>query len=587
MTEDQIRGKINELQSKAQSDQGLAPFEQQELADLQQQLTDLSTAATQQAEATAASLPTGITQDNLSRFVETDADGNPIVKVDATTNQQYYDIREDLAGGEITDRRLGLEGVNTGVTSAQLTTRADAREKGFQGDMRDDLAGNFVTDDRGRRGLVDQFGFDTALGRTKDIIADPTGTMPAGARYDVQEIQADAPGTIMDPTTGQVAEQVDVTSAVAEATKATNVAERSAQQYNAATAFSEVAAEDMQAAQFENDLRLVQAQQEEVEARSTVRGQLGILMDDFKGDQIPAWASASVRKAEQIMAARGLGASTIAGRSIAQAVQEAALPIAQRDAATFAQFQQANFSARVQAELQNAANLLTRDIKQFDADQQTAILNTQNRVQARFTDQSEINTARKINAASVNQTQQFFANLQQSVENLNAQQETEINRFNAQQSNAMSQFQATQQTQRELFNAQNRIVIEQANTTWRRQVNTANTAAQNAKNQFDALNVLNRSNTALNNEMQIYRDNADYVFTASESEKTRAFNTAALALQAQAANSRADNDTMLGLVKAGSSILGGVLGNLVKTSAGRGAASAFLGKIPGLNLFFS
>lgn len=587
MNKFQLESRIRDFDEEIQKEGGLGPSDQAQYDNLKQQLADLDTAATKDAEAIQANLPAGVTSDNLSRFVETDADGNPIVKVDANTNQKYYDIREDLAGGEITDRRLGLEGVNTGVTSAQLTTRADAREKGFQGDMRDDLATNFVTDDRGRRGLVDPFGFDTALGRTKDIIADPTGTMPAGARYDVQEIQADAPGTIMDPTTGQVAEQVDVTSAVAEATKATNVAERSAQQYNAATAFSEVAAEDMQAAQFENDLRLVQAQQEEVEARSTVRGQLGILMDDFKGDQIPAWASASVRKAEQIMAARGLGASTIAGRSIAQAVQEAALPIAQRDAATFAAFQQQNLSNRQQAELQNAANLLTRDIKQFDADQQTAILNTQNRVQARFTDQSEINTARKINAASVNQTQQFFANLQQSVENLNAQQETEINRFNAQQSNAMSQFQATQQTQRELFNAQNRIVIEQANTTWRRQVNTANTAAQNAKNQFDALNVLNRSNTALNNEMQIYRDNADYVFTASESEKTRAFNTAALALQAQAANGRADNDTMLGLVKAGSSILGGVLGNLVKTSEGRAAASTFLGNIPGLNLFFS
>ena len=117
MTEDQIRANITNLQTKANSDQGLAPFEEQELANLQQQLTDLRTAADDKAAAATANLPTGITQDNLSRFVETDADGNPIVKVDATTNQQYYDIREDLAGGEITDRRLGLEGVNTGVTS--------------------------------------------------------------------------------------------------------------------------------------------------------------------------------------------------------------------------------------------------------------------------------------------------------------------------------------------------------------------------------------------------------------------------------------------------------------------------------------
>ena len=577
MTEDQIRANITNLQTKANSDQGLAPFEEQELANLQQQLTDLRTAADDKAAAATANLPTGITQDNLSRFVETDADGNPIVKVDATTNQQYYDIREDLAGGEITDRRLGLEGVNTGVTSEQLTTRADAREKGFQGDMRDELVSNFVTDDAGRRGLVDPFGFQTALGQQKDIIEDPAGTMPAGSQYNVQRIQADAPGVIMDPTTGQVTDQVTVNAALAQATDATNIATQSAREYNALTAFDQIAAENMQAQQLEDDIRMVRAQQEEVDARSTVRGQLGILMSDFQGDQIPAWASASVRKAEQIMAARGLGASTIAGRSIAQAVQEAAIPIAQRDAATFATFQQQNLSNRQQAELQNAANLLTVDIKNLDNRQQTAVLNTQNRVQARFTDQSEQNTARKINAASAQQNDQFYANFAQQVELANAAQRTAISQYNAGQANALEQFRLQNRTQRELFNAQNRIAIQQANTTWRRQVNTANTAAINAKNQFDAVNILNRSNTALNNYMQVYRDQADYIFTASENEKTRAYNTAVAAMQAEAAASASN--------RSGSTAraLGGIFGNVLSAFAGTNSgANALINLIPGL-----
>ena len=577
MTEDLIRAKILNLQTQANSEQGLAPNEEQELANLQQQLTDLQTAADDKAAAATANLPTGITQDNLSRFVETDADGNPIVKVDATTNQQYYDIREDLAGGEITDRRLGLEGVNTGVTSEQLTTRADAREKGFQGDMRDELVSNFVTDDAGRRGLVDPFGFQSALGQQKDIIEDPAGTMPAGSQYNVQQIQADAPGMIMDPTTGQVTDQVTVNAALAQATDATNIATQSAREYNALTAFDQIAAENMQAQQLEDDIRMVRAQQEEVDARSTVRGQLSILMSDFQGDQIPAWASASVRKAEQIMAARGLGASTIAGRSIAQAVQEAALPIAQRDAATFATFQQQNLSNRQQAVLHIAANLLTVDIKNLDNRQQTAVLNTQNRVQARFTDQSEQNTARKINAASAQQNDQFYANFAQQVELANAAQRTTISKFNAGQANALEQFRLQNKTQRELFNAQNRIAIQQANTTWRRQVNTANTAAINAKNQFDAVNILNRSNTALNNYMQVYRDQADYIFTASENEKTRAYNTAIAAMQAEAAASASN--------RSGSTAraLGGIFGNVLSAFAGTNSgADALINLILGL-----
>lgn len=571
MNREQIQARLRDFDAEREREGGfLTPGGSEQYAQLTQQLADMDTAAATEAEAVQANLPAGVTQDNLSRFVETDAEGNPVIKVDNTTNQKYYDIREDLAGGEITDRRLGIEGVNTGVTGEQLTTRADAREKGFQGDMRDDLASNFATDDRGPRGLVDPFGFDTALEQQADIIADPAGTMPVGATYTAQTIDPDAPGTMVDPSQFLVQEKAVLDTALAQATDATNIAERAAQEYNAFTAFNEVAKQDMQAAQLQDDIRLIRAQQEEVDARSTVRGQLGILMKDFQGDQIPAWASASVRKAEQIMAARGLGASTIAGRSIAQAVQEAAVPIAQRDAATFATFQQQNLNNRQQAEVQNAANLLTVDIKNLDNRQQTSVLNTQNRVQSLFTDQSEINTSRKINAASVNQTQQFFANLQQTVENINAQQATAISQFNAGQTNAAAQQRLQNQTQRELFNAQNRIVIQQANAQWRRQVNTANTAAINAENQFNAVNILNRSNTALNDYMQVYRDNADYIFTASENEATRAYNTAVAAMQAQAQDggmSAMSSD----LIRAGSNVLGSVLAGMVKSEGGRGA----------------
>jgi hypothetical protein len=261
-------------------------------------------------------------------------------------------------------------------------------------------------------------------------------------------------------------------------------------------------------------------------------------------------------------------------------VQEAALPIAQRDAATFATFQQQNLNNRQQAEVQNAANLLTVDIKNLDNRQQTSVLNTQNRVQSLFTDQSEINTSRKINAASVNQTQQFFANLQQTVENINAQQATAISQFNAGQTNASEQLRLQNQTQRELFNAQNRIAIQQANAQWRRSVNTANTAAINAENQFNAVNILNRSNTALNDYMQVYRDNADYIFTASENEATRAYNTAVAAMQAQAQGggmSAMSSD----LIRAGSNVLGSVLASMVQNEGGRKALSGIGSSIVG------
>lgn len=574
MNREQIQARLRDFDAEREREGGFLTQEgSEQYAQLTQQLADMDTAAATEAEAAQANLPTGVTQDNLSRFVETDAEGNPVIKVDNTTNQKYYDIREDLAGGEITDRRLGIEGVNTGVTGEQLTTRADAREKGFQGDMRDDLASNFATDDRGPRGLVDPFGFDTALEQQADIIADPARTMPTGATYSPQMLDASAPGTTLQADQFQLGQQEVVNAALAQAQDATQIAEKAAREYNATTAFNEVSQQNMQAQQITDDIRQIQAQQAQVEERSTVRGQLGVLMSDFQGDQVPSWAAASVRKAEQIMAARGLGASSIAGRSISQAIMEAAIPIAQQDAATFAQFQQLNLNNRQQAELQNAANLLTVDVKNLDARQQTAVLNTQNRVQALFTDQSEENTARKINAASVNQTQQYFAGLQQQVNLQNAAQKTAISQFNAGAQNAVAQFNAQISNQRDMFNVQNKVAIEQANTVWRRSVNTANTAAVNAKNQFDAVNVLNRSNTALNNYMMVYRDNADYNFQAGQNAEDRAYNTAIASLKAGASGKGP------GFLDIATPILGSMLGNWAGSASGGTAISTGITKL--------
>ena len=55
-------------------------------------------------------------------------------------------------------------------------------------------------------------------------------------------------------------------------------------------------------------------------------------MDDF--DQgTPAWAAGAMRNATAALAARGLGASSMAGMAVVQAAMESALPIAQMDAA--------------------------------------------------------------------------------------------------------------------------------------------------------------------------------------------------------------------------------------------------------------
>ena len=66
---------------------------------------------------------------------------------------------------------------------------------------------------------------------------------------------------------------------------------------------------------------------------------------------------------------------------------------------------------------------------------------------------------------------------------------------------------------------------------WRRALNTANTAATNATNQLNAQNMLDMSNYALSGLWQQWRDEADWVNSASENALARAHNAALAALE--------------------------------------------------------
>lgn len=293
---------------------------------------------------------------------------------------------------------------------------------------------------------------------------------------------------------------------------------------------------------------LVQAAQGTVEKEATIQGQLESLM---KGDQ--TWATGATRAAEQSMAARGMGASTMAANAIAGAILDRAIPIAAQDAQTFAAMGLANLNNRQQAALQNAAtianmdlaNLSNRqaaavtnaqhflqiDLANLNNTQQANLINQQARQQALLSDQAAINAAKQFNATSQNQVNQFYDNLAATISTFNAGQINAMQQFNTGEENAMRKFNAELSDARERFNIQNQLIVDQSNAEWRRSINTANTAAVNAANQLNAANLLNISNTAMNNIWQEYRDNASWAFTAAENQKNREYNLAAAALE--------------------------------------------------------
>lgn len=140
-------------------------------------------------------------------------------------------------------------------------------------------------------------------------------------------------GQVSDEALAKAVTQEPTTTAVGgiEAAQATAgtvapVAERTVQ------AGEMVAGPAVDMAKVEESLAKTQAAQGVVAEEMTVQGQLNKLLTDFDAGKPPAWAAASMRAATAQMAARGVGASSMAGQAIIQATLEAASPIAAADA---------------------------------------------------------------------------------------------------------------------------------------------------------------------------------------------------------------------------------------------------------------
>ena len=371
------------------------------------------------------------------------------------------------------------------------------------------------------------------------------------------------------------------------------------------------AADAQKAAKFSEQIQAATAEPSE---KATVQGQLEGLMQQFEGGDTPAWAAGAMRNAMGAMAARGLGASSLAGQAAVQAAMESALPIAQADAQTQAKFESqnlsnrqqramlaaqqraqfigqefdqafqsrvmnaskisdaanmnftaeqqvalensraansmnlanlsnrqagvmaeaaaianmdmANLNNRQQAAVMNAQSFLQMDMANLSKKQQTELFQAQQRVQSLFNDQAALNAAAQFNASSQNQTDQFFANLANQTSQFNASQANAQSQFNAGQTNVIERFNTEINNQREQFNASNRLVIDQANATWRREIATMDTAAVNRANETNAEALLGVSRDAYNNLWQYYSDNMEWAWTSAENEKTRYVNMA-------------------------------------------------------------
>ena len=203
-------------------------------------------------------------------------------------------------------------------------------------------------------------------------------------------------------------------------------------------------------------------------ASATVQGQLATLMQQFEQNaDTPIWARGAVRLAQQEMAKRGLGASSMAGQAIVEAAMEKAISIAQIDAQVIATFEKENLSNRQQMATLKAQQRATFMNQEFDQEFKIRVQNA-----ARVSDIADRN---------------FTAEQQIALENSKLTQTVDLQNINNKQALVMAQASALAGLDTTNLNNRQKAAVENAKNFLQLDVTNLNNSQQSAKISYEAI----------------------------------------------------------------------------------------------------
>jgi hypothetical protein len=394
----------------------------------------------------------------------------------------------------------------------------------------------------------------------------PTATMEAvQAAPAVQQATA-----AVQPAQGTVAEQAQVQAAQAVPTETAVGQLQAAQGLTTQVTGAPIRGEQVgemvsgpavDMAKVETNLAKAEAAQGVITEDMTVQGQLAKLTAGFESGNPPSWAAASLRNATAQMAARGLGASSLAGQAIIQATLEAAVPIASADAQVFQQMGLQNLSNRQQVAVLTAQQRAQFLGQEFDQGFQTRVVNAArvaDIANMNFTAQQQValenaRLAQTMDLANLNNRQALtmaeaaqIANLE--TQNLNNRQQAAV--VNAQTFLQMDMTNLQNEQQTEMFKAQSNIqsiLTDQAAVNASRQFNASsqnqadqffsnltaqvkqfNTQQSNAMAQFntDQTNIVSKFNAEVQNQRDQFNAQNRLVIDQSNAQWRREISTA-------------------------------------------------------------
>lgn len=380
----------------------------------------------------------------------------------------------------------------------------------------------------------------------------------------LQDVQA-AQGTVRPEAQVQAATQVPTTTAVGGVQAAQLDKARTVEGMPTRTeqAGEMVAGPTVDQQRVEAVLRQNQqeAAQGVVTEEMTVQGQLNRMLTDFDAGNPPPWAAASMRAATAQLAARGLGASSLAGQAVIQAALESSLPIASADARVYqemglqnlsnrqqmavlaaqqrTQFLGQEFDQTFQTRVINAARVADIANMNFTAQQQVALENAR---MAQTVDLANLSNQQAVvmaQAAQIATLETANLNNRQQAAVVNAQSFLQMDMANLSNEQQTTLFKSQQITQALLtdtaavnasrqFNATSQAQTDQFMASLSTQVSQFNAAQSNALSQFniDQANAVNRFNTEQQNAREQFNANQRLVIDQSNAQWRREISTA-------------------------------------------------------------
>jgi hypothetical protein len=496
---------------------------------------------------------TGMTDKQIQDLFESER-GQRVIETGRTAQDIAEGKLPDLPEAEV--EKVSQEGTTASTIQMDATTPAEAStiaqtapEQVAQADTTTAQTPEQIRASQMEAATVDtQAQVDAAQGQVSDQSIAQAAKVDRVAPIEGAEVEIPE-GALTDRVVGSISEGAKAIAAQNAGTSLSRITRAKKQLSKAGLSDSDIqeigndpeALEDRLADFSEQERGIIAGLPEE----ALVSTQLNGLLEGMENGEIPPWAKPAVTQVEQMLAARGLSASSVGRDGLFNAIIQSALPIAQSNAQAIqqsvsqqrnieAQEAEANAQRMQQTALTNANNVFQMDMAQFSSDQQIALSNskflqTVGLTEASNEQQSTIQNAALMSQANLteadfnqrSQIQNAQAFLQMDMANLTNQQQSNVLKAQQEQQRILSNQSATNAARQ--FNSASENQTNQFMATLEANINQFNTAQMNANSQFNAQSInaaaardanrvadVNKANAAILNQVSQFNAQLDF-----------------------------------------------------------------------------